>query len=297
MIAVGDGALGFWAALRDVWPETVEQRDWVHKVANVLDALPKSVQPTAKKMLDEIRNAEDRDHAVAAAKRFDSEFRTKWPKAADKITQSLHYVDKQAKPALLRDILSKDLDALTLVFARTKHGAEKLMKGLVADGFNAASIHGNKSQGQRDRAIKAFRAGTTTILVATDVAARGIDIPGVSFVINYDLPEVPENYVHRIGRTARAGREGEAIAFCAPEEAKLLRQIQKVMKIDIPVASGVAPTAQEQAKEPKSPPRYRRKGKPGGANAHPRKANPGGANAQTRKNGPRRRKRQKQRAA
>ena len=218
-------------------------------------------------------------------------------KAADKITQSLHYVDKQAKPALLRDILSKDLDALTLVFARTKHGAEKLMKGLVADGFNAASIHGNKSQGQRDRAIKAFRAGTTTILVATDVAARGIDIPGVSFVINYDLPEVPENYVHRIGRTARAGREGEAIAFCAPEEAKLLRQIQKVMKIDIPVASGVAPTAQEQAKEPKSPPRYRRKGKPGGANAHPRKANPGGANAQTRKNGPRRRKRQKQRAA
>jgi ATP-dependent RNA helicase RhlE len=92
------------------------------------------------------------------------------------------------------------------------------MKGLVADGFNAASIHGNKSQGQRDRAIKAFRDGTITVLVATDVAARGIDIPGVAYVINYDLPEVPDNYVHRIGRTARAGREGEAIAFCAPEE-------------------------------------------------------------------------------
>ena len=89
MIAVGDGALGFWAALRDVWPETREQRDWVHKVANVLDALPKSVQPTAKKMLDEIRNAEDRDHALAAAKRFDVEFRTKWPKAADKISGDL----------------------------------------------------------------------------------------------------------------------------------------------------------------------------------------------------------------
>lgn len=89
MIAVGDGALGFWAALRDVWPETREQRDWVHKVANVLDALPKSVQPTAKKMLDEIRNAEDRDHAAAAAKRFDAEFRPKWPRAADKITGDL----------------------------------------------------------------------------------------------------------------------------------------------------------------------------------------------------------------
>jgi transposase-like protein len=89
MIAVGDGALGFWAALRDVWPETREQRDWVHKVANVLDALPKSVQPTAKKMLAEIRDAEDRDHAVAAAKRFDAEFRPKWPKAADKIRDDL----------------------------------------------------------------------------------------------------------------------------------------------------------------------------------------------------------------
>ena len=89
MIAVGDGALGFWAALRDTWPETREQRDWVHKVANVLDALPKSVQPTAKKMLDEIRNAEDRDHAVAAAKRFDAEFRPKSPKAADKISGDL----------------------------------------------------------------------------------------------------------------------------------------------------------------------------------------------------------------
>jgi ATP-dependent RNA helicase RhlE len=114
------------------------------------------------------------------------------------------------------------------------------MKGLVADGFNAASIHGNKSQGQRDRAIKAFRDGTITVLVATDVAARGIDIPGVAYVINYDLPEVPDNYVHRIGRTARAGREGEAIAFCAPEEVGLLRQIQKLMKIEIPVASGKA---------------------------------------------------------
>ncbi|MFN0264949.1 DEAD/DEAH box helicase [Tepidamorphus sp. 3E244] len=162
-------------------------------------------------------------------------------KAADKVTQSVHFIDRGDKPALLRDVLSNDLEALTLVFARTKHGAEKLMKKLVADGYNAASIHGNKSQGQRDRAIKAFREGKIKTLVATDVAARGIDIPGVAYVINYDLPEVPENYVHRIGRTARAGREGEAIAFCAPDEANLLRQIQKLMKIELPVASGTSP--------------------------------------------------------
>ncbi|MFP7572120.1 DEAD/DEAH box helicase [Marivita sp. S2033] len=163
-------------------------------------------------------------------------------KAADKVSQSVHHLPSKAeKPGKLREILSRDMDALTLVFSRTKHGAEKLMKGLVADGYNAASIHGNKSQGQRDRAIKAFRDGTITVLVATDVAARGIDIPGVSYVVNYDLPDVPDNYVHRIGRTARAGREGEAIAFCAPDEADLLRQIEKLMKIDVPVASGKAP--------------------------------------------------------
>jgi ATP-dependent RNA helicase RhlE len=181
-------------------------------------------------------------------------------KAADKVTQSIHFIGKGEKPAKLREILNADRDALTLVFARTKHGAEKLMKGRVADGFNAASIHGNKSQGQRDRAIKAFREGEITILVATDVAARGIDIPGVAYVINYELPEVPDNYVHRIGRTARAGREGEAIAFCAPEEGDLLRQIQKLMKVDIPVASGFAPIGPI----PKDPDRKPRGGGGGG---------------------------------
>jgi len=172
-------------------------------------------------------------------------------KAADKVTQSIHFVEKADKPAKLREILDRDAEALTLVFARTKHGAEKLMKSLVKDGYNAASIHGNKSQGQRDRAIKGFRDGVITTLVATDVAARGIDIPGVAYVINYDLPEVPDNYVHRIGRTARAGREGEAIAFCAADEVGLLKQIEKVMKLDIPVASGSRPQAVAPAKRGK----------------------------------------------
>ncbi|MEM7191498.1 MAG: DEAD/DEAH box helicase [Pseudomonadota bacterium] len=169
-------------------------------------------------------------------------------KVADKITQSVHFLEKAAKGAKLRDILSSDLDATTLVFARTKHGAEKLSKSLIADGYNAASLHGNKTQGQRDRAIKGFRDGRVTILVATDVASRGIDIKGVSYVINYDLPEVPDSYVHRIGRTARAGCAGEAIAFCAPEEFGLLRQIQKLMNFEVPVASGTPPTGTSKGK-------------------------------------------------
>ena len=185
-------------------------------------------------------------------------------KAADKVTQSVIFTgDKAAKPGKLREILSRDPDALTLVFARTKHGAEKLMNGLVADGYNAASIHGNKSQGQRDRAIAAFRKGTITTLVATDVAARGIDIPGVAYVVNYDLPEVPENYVHRIGRTARAGLEGEAIAFCADDEVDQLWQIEKLMKIEIPVAGGTRPARAGQAQK-KSGGGRRRGGNGGG---------------------------------
>ncbi len=191
-------------------------------------------------------------------------------KAADKVMQSLHFVEKADKPKKLRDVLNKDLDALTLVFMRTKHGAEKLKKGLVADGYRATSIHGNKSQSQRDRAILEFQQGICTILVATDVAARGIDIPGVACVINYDLPDVPDNYVHRIGRTARAGREGEAIAFCSAEELDLLKQIQKLMKTDIPVASGTAPKTALKRPQPQgrrgqrtNPPSGANQGKPG----------------------------------
>ncbi len=191
-------------------------------------------------------------------------------KAADKIDQSVHFLARADKPTKLREILSQDPGALTLVFARTKHGAEKLMKGLVDAGFAAASIHGNKSQGQRDRAIKAFRAGEVTILVATDVAARGIDIPGVAYVINYDLPEVPDNYVHRIGRTARAGREGTAVAFCTEEDVGLLNQIEKLMKRAVPVASGARPAG--DAVPTKGP----RKGGGGGNGSRRRPSRAGG---------------------
>lgn len=158
-------------------------------------------------------------------------------KAADKVEQTLHFISSRDKTTLLKSLLDEAPDALSLVFARTKHGAEKLMKHLVQEGYAAVSIHGNKSQGQRDRALRAFKSGESRILVATDVAARGIDVSGVTHVFNYNLPEVPENYVHRIGRTARAGREGLAVAFCAPDERNLLQQIERLMGFSIKVAS------------------------------------------------------------
>ena len=157
---------------------------------------------------------------------------------ADKITQSIHFVLKQDKNKLLTDLLAHHKGELSIVFSRTKHGAEKLLKTITNSGFSAVSIHGNKSQAQRERALRAFRSGENKVLVATDVAARGLDIPLVKHVYNFDLPNVAENYVHRIGRTARAGSDGCAIAFCSSEEISELRAIQKVLGTSIPVASG-----------------------------------------------------------
>ena len=126
------------------------------------------------------------------------------------------------------------------------------------EGFATAAIHGNKNQNQRDRALKAFRSGAIHVLVATDVAARGIDIPGVGFVYNFDLPNVPENYVHRIGRTARAGREGQAIAFCTAEEMADLRSIERALKAPVDIASGKPWGGSRQAPSgPKKRPRRR----------------------------------------
>jgi len=159
-------------------------------------------------------------------------------KTADKVTQFIHFAAQGDKAKVLEEYLDSHRDELALVFARTKHGAEKLMKLLASWGFAAGSIHGNKSQGQRDRALKAFRNGELRVLVATDVAARGIDIPEVRHVYNYDLPNVPENYVHRIGRTARAGRDGRAITLCAPLEMEELEAVEKALGQAIPVIAG-----------------------------------------------------------
>jgi ATP-dependent RNA helicase RhlE len=189
-------------------------------------------------------------------------------KAADKVTQELHFIAKAEKTSLLIDLLGKHRDERALVFGRTKHGSEKLMRTLDKAGFATASIHGNKSQGQRDRAIAAFKTGEIKVLVATDVAARGLDIPDVKHVYNYDLPNVPDSYVHRIGRTARAGKDGAAVAFCAPDEMDALKAIQKVMGVAIPVATGRPWEAIDAPTKSGKPGGGRRRGgRPGGGDS------------------------------
>jgi len=154
----------------------------------------------------------------------------------ERIAQRVLYVEKSDKQKLLQAILEDDRIERTLVFTRTKHGANKVCEKLGKVGVGAEAIHGNKSQTARQRALSNFKAGTTRVLVATDIAARGIDVPGVTHVINFDLPNIPEDYVHRIGRTARAGRDGEAISFCDVDERAFLRDIEKTTKQKIPVA-------------------------------------------------------------
>ncbi len=155
----------------------------------------------------------------------------------DRITQSLYHVEKGNKLALLIHLIKQLKITNALVFSRTKHGADKIVKQLIKSGITAAAIHGNKGQNARVLALENFKAGKTQILVATDIAARGIDINELSHVFNFDLPEVAETYVHRIGRTARAGANGVAIAFCATEEKEYLRGIEKLNRKQIPVVA------------------------------------------------------------
>jgi ATP-dependent RNA helicase RhlE len=152
----------------------------------------------------------------------------------DRVEQRVILTDKSAKPNLLVEVLKTEKTDRVLVFTRTKHGADKVVRALQKTGFAAEAIHGNKSQNQRERVLADFRDGRLRILIATDIAARGIDVDGVSHVVNYDLPNIPESYVHRIGRTARAGAEGIAISFCDHEEAPFLRDIERMIRMTIP---------------------------------------------------------------
>ncbi|MDG5750829.1 DEAD/DEAH box helicase [Qipengyuania sp. XHP0211] len=227
---------------------------------------------------------------------------------AERIDQYLFMVQQDEKQTLLEMILKERHEVpgkfeRVLIFARTKHGCDRIVKKLGQAGVPANAIHGNKSQPQRERALDEFKRAKTPILVATDVAARGIDIPGVSHVLNYELPNVPEQYVHRIGRTARAGRDGVAIAFCAEDERDYLKDIRKKTdaefeRLPLPdnfraVVEGVGPTKREQkprlakpkvrpaggaAKKPKPKQKHTaRKGKPDGAGqGRPQGGKPGG---------------------
>ena len=212
---------------------------------------------------------------------------------AERIAQSVYLVPREEKRALLEHVLKGEPVERALVFTRTKHGADKVVRMLERASIFAEAIHGNKSQNARTRALLAFREGRTRVLVATDIAARGIDVEGVSHVINFDLPEVAESYVHRIGRTARAGASGVAVSFCDGEERGLLAGIEKLIRMRIPVvnapaglarslpAAGSAPqgasrpaagTASQGAPRPAGPPRR------GGAPHHhrSRRGGPGG---------------------
>jgi ATP-dependent RNA helicase RhlE len=177
---------------------------------------------------------------------------------AERVDQRVILTEKAAKATLLTEILKAERIDRVLVFTRTKHGADKVVRQLGKAGLAADAIHGNKTQGQRERALAAFRDGRVRTLVATDIAARGIDVDGVSHVINYDLPNVPESYVHRIGRTARAGRAGIAISFCDQDERIYLRGIEKLIRMTIPATNRCrarpahAPAAHHQAHRPNS---------------------------------------------
>jgi ATP-dependent RNA helicase RhlE len=173
----------------------------------------------------------------------------------ERVEQRVIHVDANAKRNAIVDLLRDASISRTLVFTRTKHGADKLVRHLEGSGIAAAAIHGNKSQSQRERALAAFREGRSRILVATDIAARGIDVDAVSHVINYDLPNIPESYVHRIGRTARAGAAGIAISLCAPEERAYLRDIEKLIRFTLP-ATGFAGASEPHAPRQEQAPRH-----------------------------------------
>jgi ATP-dependent RNA helicase RhlE len=211
---------------------------------------------------------------------------------AERIDQTVVHMDQGAKPTAMFKLAEKHPGKRIIVFTRTKRGADKVAKRLNSEGIGAEAIHGNKSQGQRQRALDAFRKGSKLVLIATDIAARGIDIPDVGLVVNYDLPNVPESYVHRIGRTARAGASGMAVAFCSADEQKLLRAVEKVIKKQIPAMNADGSTLQPQAARALDKTNSRRtpgraSGKPNKRQWHkPRGGKPGGQPPRRRSNKP-----------
>jgi ATP-dependent RNA helicase RhlE len=220
---------------------------FIHDIRKIVAKLPKDRQTlffsaTMPSAIAELAQQMLRDPAKVAV--------TPVASTAERIEQRLIHVDRAAKPAILAEVLGAEQVDRALVFTRTKHGADKVVRGLVKAGIAAEAIHGNKSQNQRERVLAAFRQGTVRTLIATDIAARGIDVDGISHVINFDLPNIPESYVHRIGRTARAGADGVAISFCDAEERPFLRDIEKLIRMAIPATDrrGAQP-ARERAPE------------------------------------------------
>ncbi|MBV8792974.1 MAG: DEAD/DEAH box helicase [Pseudolabrys sp.] len=204
---------------------------FIHDIKKVVAMLPKERQTlffsaTMPQEITQLANAMLRDPAKVSV--------TPQATTAEKVNQRIILTDKTSKSALLAELLKSEPIDRAIVFTRTKHGADKVVRALQKAGLRAEAIHGNKSQNNRQRTLNAFRDGSLRTLIATDIAARGIDVDGISHVINYDLPNIPESYVHRIGRTARAGAEGIAISFCDHEEAAYLRDIERLIRMIIP---------------------------------------------------------------
>jgi ATP-dependent RNA helicase RhlE len=229
--------LGFIHALRQIVPMLPKKRQTLFFSAT----MPKTISDLAAKYLT------DPVHVSVA------------PTATtvEKVRQSATFVNQTEKQALLTMTLREPSVERALVFSRTKHGADRIVKHLAAAGIDSSAIHGNKSQPQRERALEAFRKGQCKVLVATDIAARGIDVDNVSHVINFEIPNVPEQYVHRIGRTARAGAAGRAISFVANDERPYLRDIERVARIKMPIeplpADFIAEMAKLKAARPSAP--------------------------------------------
>lgn len=236
--------LGFLPALKRIVGKVPSQRQTLMFSAT----MPNAVRQLAQQWLDE--PAEIQCNSVG--------------RPADGITQSVHFVDQRQKPEFLTRFLKQTPQSRTLVFVRTKHGVDKVVKYLERAGVSAAGIHGNKSQNVRTRTLARFKSKSPPVLVATDVAARGLNVEDVSHVVNFDLPDTPETYVHRIGRTARAGSAGVAVSFCDVEERRLLQQIERLTRLSIPVEpviSGFEPTqpASESNRNQSFRPRANRK--------------------------------------
>ena len=273
--------LGFLPAIRRILAKLPRQRQTLLLSAT----MPKQILGLAR---DFLTNPAEISVAPAA-------------KPIDRIEQSVMLVDKAAKSRILIDLLGSDDVERAIVFTRTKRGADKVNRHLEKAGLSAAAIHGNKSQNQRVKTLAAFKSGSINILVATDIAARGIDVQDISHVINYELPNVPEAYVHRIGRTARAGKSGVAVSLCDNTERKLLRDIEKaignsvIAKSDLTTPGGATPEPRGQHVKPGSDqpvrnrrPARRRKpasAKNGQAQAQGNSHSSGDAQGQSRGNG------------
>lgn len=225
-------------SLRDIQFFVLDEADrmldmgFIHDVKKVIARLPERRQslffsatmpPDVAKLADTILNKPAKVEVTPVSS------------TADTIQQAVYFVDKENKRKLLVQILNDEQIESALVFARTKHGADKVAKDLMKAGIQAEAIHGNKSQNARQRALSNFKSRQTRVLVATDIAARGIDVDELSHVINYELPNVPETYVHRIGRTGRAGNNGIALSFCDAEETAFLKDIHKLIGKQVPV--------------------------------------------------------------